>query len=183
MNKTIYQNWIEIAYKEFAEIGPNFSLKALSNKAKLPRATFYYHFESKEELISELLLHHKQCTAIYFKDLETKVKNLIPDLYELLYAYKINLLFHHQLLKHKETDKFYEVYKDLNAQSYAILFPHLKLLFQPQGTDKDIVDFFNVLTDTWYTRLDIKNLSVDHMIELAVEILESTLGLYAGDGT
>jgi len=60
-----YQSWIDYASKEFAEEGPNFSLKALATKANLPRATFYYHFEGKKELISELLVHH-QCAEAYF---------------------------------------------------------------------------------------------------------------------
>jgi hypothetical protein len=36
------------------------------------------------------------------------------------------------------------------------------------------------LTDAWYARLDTINLDVDSMIKLAKEILENTLGLYAG---
>jgi hypothetical protein len=88
------------------------------------------------------------------------------------------MLFHYQLLKHKDNAVFYDVYKNLNATSFTILLPHVKPLFQANSADRDIVNFFNILTDTWYTRLDTKNLSVDHMIELATDILGSTLGLY-----
>jgi hypothetical protein len=46
--------------------------------------------------------------------------------------------------------------------------------------DPDIIDFYHTLTDAWYTRLDTKNMNVESMIALAVEIMENTLGLYTG---
>jgi AcrR family transcriptional regulator len=176
-NTSIYQTWIDCAYKEFAEEGPNFSLKALANKANLPRATFYYHFEGKQDLISELLAYHHQCAEAYFEVLRTKVNALVPDVYNSLFEFKTCLLFHHQLFKHKDIDTYYEVYKDINATSYIILLPQLKRHFQTE-TEDQLINFFSILTDTWYARLNTKNINVDTMIELALDILENTMGLY-----
>jgi AcrR family transcriptional regulator len=75
-----YQNWIAAAYWEFACFGPDFSLKALSEKTSLPRATLYYHFDSKESLINELLRHHELKSKAYFTEIKYNVKHLIPDL-------------------------------------------------------------------------------------------------------
>ena len=54
----IYLKWIIAAYQEFALDGTDMSLKSLSNKSGLSRSIFYYHFDDKEHLISELLDYH-----------------------------------------------------------------------------------------------------------------------------
>jgi AcrR family transcriptional regulator len=175
-----YQNWIAAAYWEFACFGPDFSLKALSEKTSLPRATLYYHFDSKESLINELLRHHELKSKAYFTEIKYNVKYLIPDLYEVMFKYKKEVLFHRQLLKNSHIESFYCLYRDVNNTSLNILLPHIKAIFESKGSDSDLIEFYHTLTDAWYTRLKTNELSVDTMISLAVEIMENTMGLYKG---
>jgi AcrR family transcriptional regulator len=179
-NQGIRQKWIEAAYSEFALLGPDFSLKALSEKSKLPRASLYYHFASKEELLEELLLHHQKNINIYHSHLEKTVKSLIPDLYEAVYSFKEGILFHRQLLLHSEKDEFFKLYRRTNENSFAILLPHIKRLFHTSGSDEEFIQFYHTLTDAWYIRLEPNNFSVERMIALAMEIMENTLGLFSG---
>ena len=72
-NKT-YLKWIDTAYQEFAHNGPDFSLKSLSMKSSLPRSTFYYHFDNKEHLISELLNYHSNEIERFQTELKKNIK-------------------------------------------------------------------------------------------------------------
>ncbi|WP_212217205.1 TetR/AcrR family transcriptional regulator [Carboxylicivirga linearis] len=176
-----YQKWLTTAYKEFACNGPDFSLNALAAKAKLPRATLYYHFDDKEHLLAELVKHHKSIIEVYHNDISNNVKVLIPDLYKVMFKYKDALLFHYQLLKNCHIKQFCELYRGSNERSLIILLPLIKEQFYSDKSDREIIQFYHTLTDTWYTRLDVNNLSVESMVALAMEILESTLGLYQGN--
>jgi AcrR family transcriptional regulator len=175
IKKETYNKWLEAAYQEFSCCGPDFSLKALARKANLPRATLYYHFDDKEHLLSELLSYHQSQINLYFCDLRNEVKMLIPDLYKVMYKYKEGILFHRQLLKNCHEDIFCELYKSTNEESIKILLPLIKVHFVTIKSDQELIQFYHTLTDAWYIRLNPKKLSVQYMIDLAVEIMESTL--------
>ncbi|NVJ84707.1 MAG: TetR/AcrR family transcriptional regulator [Algoriphagus sp.] len=179
-NQGVRQKWIEAAYSEFSLSGPDFSLKALSEKSKLPRASLYYHFASKEELLEELLFLHQENINKYHSHIEENVKSLIPDLYKAVYSHKEGILFHRQLLLHPEKDEFYTLYRSANEKSFAILLPHIKRLFDSSGSNEEFIQFYHTLTDAWYIRLDPNNFSVESMIALAMKIMENTLGLFSG---
>ena len=174
------QKWIDAAYLEFAVNGPEFSIKELAKKTMLPRSTLYYHFESKENLIQELLKRHRLYIETYILEMKSNVKALIPDLYELMFRYQDGVLFHHKLLKYGHIKAFYTLYKEANDTTFNILLPFIKALFKSDMPDPDIIDFYHTLTDAWYSRLDTRNMNVESMIALAVEIMENTLGLYTG---
>ncbi|TDK43405.1 TetR/AcrR family transcriptional regulator [Algoriphagus formosus] len=180
MTQGVRQKWVEAAYSEFASLGPDFSLKALSEKSKLPRASLYYHFASKEELLEELLLLHQENINKYHSHLAKNVKSLIPDLYEVVYSFKEGILFHRQLLLHPEKDEFYSLYRSTNEHSFTILLPHIKRLFETNVSNEEFIQFYHTLTDAWYIRLDPNHFSVESMIALAMEIMEHTLGLFSG---
>lgn len=175
------QKWIDAAYLEFAINGPEFSIKELAKKTMVPRSTFYYYFDSKESLIQELLNQHRLFIETYLLEMKSCVKAIIPDLYELMFRYKEGVLFHHKLLKYGHIEAFYALYKDANDRSLNIILPFIKVLFKPDVPDSDIIKFYHTLTDAWYSRLDTKNMNVESMIALGVEIMENTLGLYIGE--
>lgn len=172
-----YKKWIDATYQEFAINGPDFSLKALSKKTKLPRATFYYHFESKDHLVEELLKHHYQKNKAFQSELK-KIKELIPELYVLMHKYRDAVRFHQQLLRNSHIREFYEVYSSYNQSSIKIMLPLIKPYFGKDPTDDEIFQFYNTLTDAWYSRLNFSVLSVEYMINLAEEIMNKTIGLY-----
>jgi len=177
-SRNTYTQWLEVAYVEFAHCGPDFSLKALAKKTNLPRATFYYHFDNKEHLISELLKQHESLINQYHEDIKNKVKALIPDIYQLMYHYKHGVMFHQQLFMHCDIEAFYRLYRGTNETSIQILLPLIKALFETDKTDREIIEFYHILTDAWYIRLNAKQFTVESMINLATDIMESTLGLY-----
>lgn len=173
-----YLKWIHAAYFEFAQNGPDISLKSLSEKTKLPRSTFYYHFHNKEHLIEELLNYHCNENEIFQAELTNNIKTLIPDLYIMMFQYKIGFMFHQQLLRNSHIDRYNKAYCCANSSSIKILLPHIKVYFGINHPDVDIINFYNILTDAWYSRIDFTNISVDSMIKFSENIMENTLGLY-----
>nr|WP_321451282.1 TetR/AcrR family transcriptional regulator [uncultured Carboxylicivirga sp.] len=173
-----YQKWLEAAYCEFACFGPEFSLKGLANKVKMPRATLYYHFDNKDHLTQELLQYHYKMAEQFLNDIRSDVFELIPDLYRVMVRYPESVRFHQQLLRNNHLQAFNDVYKSINIRSIEILIPVIRKYFASDRMDKEIFEFYNTLTDAWYARLNCKNISVDHMCNLAIEIMEHTLGLY-----
>ncbi len=173
-----YLKWINAAYQEFAHNGPGFSLKLLSNTTSLPRSTFYYHFDDKEHLKSELLNYHRNECEKFQAELKKNVKNLIPDLYIIMFNYKISVMFHQQLLRNCHIDSYRTAYYSINNDSIKMLLPQIKVYFPTNHSDLDVIKFYNILTDAWYSQLNFTSLSVDSMINLAENIMGNTLGLY-----
>jgi AcrR family transcriptional regulator len=174
--KETYNKWIKAAYEEFAEDGPNFSLKALSSKESLSRTTLYYHFSDREDLIDELIHYHTLAIEGIIKELRN-MRVLIPDLYELLYQHNINLKFHKQLFNNSHIVSFNELYHYGNDEIIKCLVPYVKAYYKLKYSDKEIFNFYSTLTDAWYAKLDFTNLSVKSMIELAEEIMDNILRL------
>jgi len=169
-----YRKWLNVAYQEFAEHGPDFSLKAISIKEALPRTTFYYHFTNKDDLIDELLQYHSS-KIVVVRDEISKIKILIPDLYEALYNYKTSLMFYKQLLKNRHIVNYNDLYIKGNKDVIKGILPQIKAYFGFEYTYEEIFDFYNTLTDAWYATLDFNNFSVKSMTDLAESIMASIL--------
>ena len=172
-----YKKWLCAAYHEFAENGSDFSLKALAQKTGLPRATFYYHFLNKDELISELLDYHVSISKKIQQELED-ISNLIPGLYVLLFRYLTTVKFHQQLLHNCHIPTYKTLYYEANKVCIQILLPHIKTHFGFKQSNEEVFRFYNTLTDVWYTRLDFKDTSPEKMANLAEEITGNILALY-----
>jgi AcrR family transcriptional regulator len=179
-NKT-YKKCLEAAYHEFACHGSQFSFKAFARRHRIPRSTLYYHFTDRDILIKDILLLHQEKSVLYHQNLRKKVKKIIPDLYEFMYTYQIEILFHQQLLKNSDNESFYKLYKSINMTSFEILLPLLKEKFGAHKSDEELILFFNTLTDAWYSRLSPENFNVEAMISLALEILNNTMGLFESE--
>lgn len=171
------QRWINEAYEAFANEGPEFSLKALSQKAGLPRATLYYHFDSKDHLIEELLKRHQQYFDAFQSDVKSKLKQLIPDLYEIMIDYKLGVRFHQQLIKNRHIDLYNCAYCCGNISSIKILLPYIKEYFGFNTSDAEVITFYNTLTDSWYSRIDTENLSVEEMTSTALFLMDNMLSV------
>ena len=90
-----YQRWLEAAYGQFADVGPDhLNVNALSRKTGLPRTNFYYYFPDKEDLIEQLLKAHLDLSLVDESELENRLKVLIPDLYDILSGFKTGIKFH-----------------------------------------------------------------------------------------
>lgn len=180
--KTTKQNWLDTGYRHFATEGPDkLSINKLSKDLGAARATFYYHFLNKDELIGKLLDYHISIIEKYKQELED-INNLFPDLYMLLYRYLSSLKFHQQLLFNCHIPIFKTLYYEANKVCIQMLLPHIKTHFGFHQPDDEVFDFYNTLTDAWYTRLDASNTNAEKMANLAEEIAENVLALHNKKG-
>ncbi len=168
-----YTKWLEAAYQQFGCFGPEFSLKALAQKANLPRATLYYHFDSKEHLIDELLKKHHEMADVFNAELKTNLKTLLPDLYHILFRYRVGAMFQQQLLRNCHVQSFLQAYNDLNYSSVIILLPYIRDYFNLEQSDQEIIKLYLALTDAWYAKVDFLHCSAESLQALAESLMNN----------
>lgn len=174
-----YNKWLESAYCFFAEKGlEKLSIKALAEKCGLPRTNFYYHFENKEELINKTIeLHFKSTTKIFNKELNKRCHSFIPDLFIVVCDFKLGFQFAKQLFKNRENLKFNAAYNKSVALSADLIAPKFREYFNIDLDHESTKALWFTLTDTWYSRLNFNNFSVDSLCALCYEIIDTILPL------
>jgi len=180
MNTTgSYKKWLESAYYFFATEGSGkLSIKALAKQCGLPRTNFYYYFHDKEELLDKIIeLHFNTTTENINKELEQRLHSFIPDLYLILYDFKIGVQFAKQMFNNRDIPRFNKAYKHGLAISADLIVPHFKDFLNIDLPDKTVKLLWFTLCDTWYSRLNFNDFSVESMSALSYEIIESILPL------
>lgn len=170
-----YIIWLETAYQLFAEEGPeNFSVKALSTKCQLPRTNFYYYFNDREDIINSILELHFQTTTEQFNvELKKRLHIFIPDLYEVIYDYKLGIQFAKQLFKNRENPIYNQAHKKGLALSADLIIPKFKDYFKLTLPDENIKLLWYTLADAWYSRIRFDDYSVSSLVKLAEELWNS----------
>jgi len=174
-----YNKWLETGYHFFAEKGPvDMSIKALSEQCHLPRTNFYYYFDDKEDFIDKLIgLHFETTAELFNQELRTRFHTYIPDLYVILFDFKLGLQFAKQLFKNRDLPKYNKAHKAGVKLSAELILPKFKTFFKLDLPDKTVLTLWATLVDAWYSRLNTDDLSVDSMIALCYEIMDSILPL------
>ena len=178
-NSESYNRWLEAAYLCFAEEGPkNLSITTLAKKCGQPRTNFYYYFDNKEELIDKVIeLHFKTTTEIFNLELENRLHSFIPDLYVIIYDFKLGIQFTKQLFLNRENPTYNKAYKQSVAVSSDLIVPKFMAFFKIDLPFEEVKSLWFTLTDTWYSRADFENFTVDSLTELCYEIMDSIIPL------
>lgn len=171
------QKWIEKGYEYFALYGPdNLNINKISKDIGLTRTTFYHHFGDLEIFTDELLDRHwKIC--LQFSDIGSKkCKKLIPDLYNLLEQYPIPLKFHKQLFLNRHILSFnYLFVKVYNYHANAFVLKLFSEHFKLNQTKENLNNLWTTVGESWYSRLDVNDLSAKKMQLLAEDIMKSVM--------
>lgn len=170
-----YKLWLETAYKLFAEKGPEiFSVKEVAKLCGLPRTNFYYYFDNKDDLLDRTIELYFQTTTEFFNvELCKRMKTYIPDLYLIVYDFKLGVQFTKMLFKHRDIHKYNIAYIKGVALSADIIIPKFKMFFNINLPDKEVKQLWFTVMDTWYSRLDFSNYSVDYLCESCYEIMDT----------
>ena len=178
-NSESYNKWLETAYALFAEEGPeNLSIKALAKQCGLPRTSFYYYFDNKEELIDKVIeLHFQSTIAIFNIELENRLHSFIPDLYVVLYDFKLGLQFVKQLFKNRENPKYNKAYKQTVALSTDIIVPKLLAFLKIDLPLESARLLWFTLNDAWFSRFNFDDYTVDALCASCYELMDSILPL------
>lgn len=174
-----YNKWLEVGYYFFAEKGPeNLSIKALAEQCELPRTNFYYHFNDKGDFIDKLIeVHISSTIEVFNQELTTRFHSYIPDLYVILFDFKIGLQFAKQLFKNRDNLKYNKAYNAGVILPAEFILPKFKRFFKLDLPDKTVMILWTTLVDAWYSRLNFDNATVDEMISMCYEIMDSILPL------
>ena len=170
------EKWLEKAYECFAEVGPlDLNIKALSVKAGLPRTNFYYHFIDKDDLIKQVLNLHYLSGDKYNAILKKQLKNFLPDLHLIGLQYIVGIKFHRQLFLHRNNPKFGLIYLEMNKSSHPVIIPKLIEHYKLNVPYEIVESLWITLCDTWYSRLDINQFSLDYLCDLTENIIKTVL--------
>jgi len=170
------RKWLEGAYLHFAEVGPeHLNIKRISNITGLPRTNYYYYFPDTDVLITHLLNFHAEISRTYEEELRRNLKVFIPDLHRILCSFETGLKFHWQLFKHRSDVRFGYIYNSMNSSSAGIILPVFRDYYELQVSDTALRALWKTMTDSWYSRLDFKNISPESLAELSDSIMQSIL--------
>ena len=175
--KPAKEKWLQEGYRQFALYGPDsLSIKKISEEIGSSRASFYHYFGDIDVFREELLAMHWHFVLDFIKIGKVECKQLFPDLYHLLAKYTAPLQFTIQLFRHRNTP----VYNFLFIKAYETparafilkLFAQEYSLNQPQS---EMLKLWLTVGETWYSRLDLNDLSARTMQKHAEEIMETVV--------
>lgn len=170
------QKWIEKGYEHFALYGPeNISINKISKEIGFSRASFYHHFGDLDIFIEELLdLHWKICVQfISIGKVECKV--LYPDLYILLSQNIIPLKFNRQLFINRNVPAYnYLFIKTYNGAAKIFTLKLFSAQFDFKNNEETF-DLWVTVGESWYSRLDMNDLSAERMEQQSKDIMNSVL--------
>ncbi len=173
------QLWIEKGYEHFGLYGPEMlSIKKIAKELSIARTSFNYHFKSKDEFIENLLSFHYELHSRFIEAGKLHCKQYLPDLHQLLLAFPDGLRFHKQLFNHSHISKYDEVFKKCNEISAREFIIHLFTDYYNLPLKyEDAAQLHKSLEYTWYSRLDINNLSLEKLVASTEEIMRALLVL------
>ncbi len=171
------QKWIEKGYEHFALYGPdNLNINKISKDIGLARTTFYHYFGDLEIFIDELLNRHWKICLEFSVTASKECKKLFPDVYILLEQYPIPLKFSKQLFLNRHILSFNYLF--VKAYGYHANHFALKLFseqFNLNQTEEDLTNLWTTVGESWFSRLDVNDLSAKTMQLLAEGIIKSVL--------
>ena len=173
--------WIEKGYEHFGLYGPDgLSIKLIAEENDIARTSFNYYFLNKEEFYDELIEKHYDLVNQYCNAGELYCRKYVPDLQMLILTFPIGLKFMKQLFNHRHNDKFNEVFVKSNEMvehkfSLRLFIDYFKLPLSVEEAEP----LHKLLTDTWYSRLNINDLTLQKLTHSTEEMMQSILGLMA----
>ena len=172
--------WLEKGYELFALHGPrSLSINKVGKEINQTRTSFYYYFNDLTDFINELIEMHLKLFEIFLERGKKECKQYIPDIHKLLSEFSIGLRFHQQLFNNRNNPVYNFTYmrcNEISAEAFTIdLFNKYYKLNADKSTLKLIHES---LLDAWYSRLDSNHITVESMVKLSDEIMESILALH-----
>lgn len=149
-------------YKEFAEEG----IKGITQ--------FVDSNNSLESLKHQIIEIHIDKTRVINSLIENNTNN---DIFDLLSGHPEQIKFCRQLFIHRENLEMNLAFLHGIRTFKPIIFSMLKNQF---NLSKD-VEYFNstwmTIVESWYSKLDVNNLTVQHMKDISKEIAETVINL------
>lgn len=174
-----YNLWIEKGYEHFGLYGPDhLSIKRIAEELYIARTSFNYHFKDKDEFIDELIRHHYDLHKQFCETGKRHCKKYLPDIHQLVLVFPEGFKFHKQLFNHKQIDKYSKVFNTCNEISANEFVIQLFINYYSLPlTFKDASELHESLLETWYSRLDTNDMTLEKLVRSTEEIMSALLAL------
>lgn len=170
MIKSIEQGWILAGYAIFAKEGPaGLKVERVAREVGKSKSSFYHLFADTEIFTEKLLAYHlERAREVAAKSAEAK--NLVPELLELLFEIKQDLLFNKQLRIYRDNPDFRKCFEQANArveETFIVKWAEsLGLAHHPDLARK----ILNMTVDNFYLRITEENMSYEWLLSFLNEI-------------
>jgi AcrR family transcriptional regulator len=151
--------WIKTGYEIFALSGQNgLKIEPLAKRVGISKSSLYHFFADLELFVDELLKHHIEKSYI-IAEKEQNAKNINPDLIEIIFEHKIDILFNRQLRINRENKVFTYILTKSNeivGNAFVLLWVRdlsLKL------TQKQLESIFELALENFYLQINANNLN------------------------
>lgn len=151
--------WLQVGYQLFGEDGPEgLQVERLARILQLNKSSFYHFFVNKEIFIEELLQMHKRIADKMIED-TYKLDSFDPGYIHLMMEYKDAILFHRQLIRNSQISDFKMTFDNINLKMDQAILPLWK--YEINLSKESAFTLFEIVRDTFYSRMNPKNLSPD----------------------
>jgi hypothetical protein len=157
-------DYLNKAYKEFAEKGTNGITPIIGKN------------DSIENLKHELLTLHID-KIDFITSLIKKQTNTDNELFDLLAEYPDELKFCKQLFTHRENPEMNLVFLYGISAVKPIVLPLITSKFKISKYPEYFGSLWMTMVESWYSRLDVNNLTAKHMKDISEETKEIIIKL------
>ncbi len=159
------ESWIEIGYEIFALYGQGeLKIERIAKKVGISKSSFYHHFADHDLFMEHLLTHHISQSRI-IAEKERHVKNVTPELVNVLIEHKTDLLFNRQLRINRNN----KLYNETLSKSNKIVgdaFIHVWIKELNLKLTKTKIDgIFELALENFYLQINNDNLNFDWLSE------------------
>ena len=175
--------WIEKGYEHFGLYGPDkLGIKLIAEECGIARTSFNYYFSNKEEFFSELIDKHYDLLNQYCDAGKLHCKKYLPDLHQLALSFPTGIKFQKQLFSHRHIVKYNEVYNECNEISGREFILRLFIdYYELPLSIAEAAQLHESLTDAWYSRLDVDQMTLKKLVRSSEEIMKGLLVLMANN--
>ena len=159
------QPWLEVGYELFTTYGlEGLKVEKMANIIGKSRSSFYHHFADIEIFTEMLLQVHTERSAL-IAEREQACETLVPDLIEVLVAFKKDLLFSRQLRVHRHIKAFRRCFESVNEKvggAFFEVWAHDLGLSEEKQIAEGLLD---LIMDNFYLQITEENLNAAWLTE------------------
>lgn len=171
--------WLKKGYEHFALHGPkSLSINKIAKEIDQTRTSFYYYFNDINDFINELIEMHVNFFNVYIERGKKECKKYKPDLHKLISEFPMSLRFHKQLFNHRSNPLYNFTFMQCNDRGADAFTVDLFKEYYELKAERSIIKLIHEsLLDTWFSRLDLNDITIDSMVKITDDIMESILFL------
>lgn len=169
-NQTLATAWIKTGYALFAAEGlEGVRIERIAKELKLNKSGFYHYFGDRESFLEELAKHHIDL-AHQLAGAFQNIKQIDPDLINLMVATREPILAHMQMMRNNHHPVLNACYLQANDMTIAELLPRFAEYI---GITQDLEfagKYLEYVRDMVHVRLTPENLNETFLRNLFSEI-------------